>query len=38
LSEQRCGTDDRTAYDVVVRATGDARVAEDYVLTRQGGF
>jgi hypothetical protein len=38
LSEQRCGADDRTAYDVVVRATGDARVAEDYVLTRQGGF
>ncbi|HET9610769.1 MAG TPA: serine/threonine-protein kinase [Acidimicrobiales bacterium] len=38
LTEERCGADDRTAYDVVVRATGDARVADDYVLTREGGF
>ena len=38
LTEERCGADDRTAYDVVVRATGDARVADDYVLTRDGGF
>ncbi|HEX6425990.1 MAG TPA: serine/threonine-protein kinase [Acidimicrobiales bacterium] len=38
LTEERCGADDRTTYDVIVRATGDARVADDYALTREGGF
>lgn len=37
IDEQRCG-DDRAMLEVVVRATGDRRVADDYVLTRSGGF
>ncbi|HEX6419049.1 MAG TPA: hypothetical protein VFZ77_11155, partial [Acidimicrobiales bacterium] len=38
VSEERCGADERTAYEVVVRAVGEARVAGTYVLTRLGGF
>jgi len=38
IGEERCDADERAAYEVVVRAVGDARVAEAYVLTRQGGL
>jgi hypothetical protein len=38
LGEQQCGGDDTTTLQVVVRAIGDARVADDYRLTRDGDF
>ena len=38
VDEARCGADDRTSYEVVVRPVGTDRVATDYVLTRHGSF
>jgi Protein kinase domain len=38
LGEQQCGGDDTTTLQVVVKAIGDGRVADDYRLTREGDF
>jgi hypothetical protein len=38
LDEAQCGGDDKTTLDVVVRAAGDERVADSYVLTRSGNY
>ena len=38
LNEEQCGGDDTATLEVVVRAVGDGRVAEDYRLTREGDF
>ena len=38
LAEQECGADDKEILEVVVRAIGSDRVADDYVLTRTGSF
>ena len=37
-TEAQCGGDDTTTLEVVVRPMGDARVAGDYRLTREGDF
>jgi hypothetical protein len=38
LVERQCGGDDGGEFELVVRAEGDARVGDDYVLTRTGSF